>query len=106
MQPSMACIRLPDGGNAMPHLHTMTASSRAVIRIAAILLLASAAAAADPESLPRPRSKPEPQNLFLPGDAKPKDPKADAGNKEAPPPTAAATSAGAAHACGRWVFRR
>ena len=82
----MACIRLADGGNAMPHLHTMTARSRAVIRIAAILLLASAAAAADPESLPRPRAKPEPQNLVLPSDAKPKDPQADAGKKEAPPP--------------------
>jgi hypothetical protein len=70
----------------MPHLHTMTASRRAVIRIAAILLLASAAAAADPESLPTPRAKPEPQNLVLPGDAKPKDPQADAGKKEAPPP--------------------
>ena len=41
----------------MPHLHIQSASNRAVIRIAAILLLASAAA--DPESLPRPRAKQE-----------------------------------------------
>ncbi len=65
----MACIRLADGGNAMPHLQTMKACGRAAIRFAAALVFASAAAAADPDSLPRPRAKPEPQKLVLPDDA-------------------------------------
>jgi hypothetical protein len=53
----------------MNHLNTMTAYSRAVIRFTAALVLASTAVAADPDSLPRPRAKPEPQKLLLPDDA-------------------------------------
>jgi hypothetical protein len=50
----------------MPHFPNTEALSRAAKRIAAILVLASTAAAADPDSLPRPRAKPEPQKLVLP----------------------------------------
>ena len=52
----------------MNHLDTMTASNRAAIRFTAVLVLASTAAAADPDSLPRPRAKPEPPKLLLTDD--------------------------------------
>jgi hypothetical protein len=69
MQPSMACIRLPDRENTMTHLPAITSIRCAAIGFAAALVLASTAAAADPDSLPRPRAKPEPQKLALPDNA-------------------------------------
>lgn len=53
----------------MPHLPAFTARSWAAIRIASALVLVSTAIAADPDSLPRPRAKPEPQKLVLPDEA-------------------------------------
>lgn len=41
-------------------------SIRAPLRIAVLLLFSSTATAADPDALPRPRAKPEPQTLVLP----------------------------------------
>jgi len=53
----------------MTHLPALTARRRATIRIASVFVLVSTAVAADPDSLPRPRAKPEPQKLVVPDDA-------------------------------------
>jgi hypothetical protein len=58
-----------DRENAMTNLPAMTARSWAAIRFAAALVLASTAVAADPDTLPRPRAKPEPRKLVVPDDA-------------------------------------